>query len=208
VVKVPKFSLYGDGDPKVEEVIQPSLGLRKWTDLSAEEKTIALRHIVNSGWLSGYSKEILESIKYLNREFLRVCPGKRLHRIKPEYGHYGRGDNSSQRMRAAFDDFQDIFVNAHSEELVLLMLSVFAERHVNQTYYGSAQEATDEKKRKELIEEAFQKFDRLANCLNHVFEQFSINAQVTRLGIVPKQDEIIIDEVYNPTLRILADRFC
>jgi len=42
MVKIPEFKVYGQNDPQVEEAIQPSLELRNWSDLGADEKKIAL----------------------------------------------------------------------------------------------------------------------------------------------------------------------
>ncbi len=205
MVKVPKFTLYGDGDPQIEEAIQPCLALRKWSDLETEERVIALQDIINKGWLDDHSKEVLETIAYLNSFFLRQCPGKQLHKIKPKYDHYSGIGNESERMKAAFSDFQEIFLYENSEAMVLRMLSVFAQGHIDRDHLRWAENAEDEEKRKENIEEAFKRFDRLANCLNHIFQQFSVNVQITRSGIIPKQDQKITDEIYEPTLKILAD---
>lgn len=71
--------------------------------------------------------------------------------------------------------------------MVFRMLSKFAESHIDH------------------FDEAFNKFNQLANCLNHIFEQFAVNQLVTRNGFVPRQDDKITEEVYIPTLSILAD---
>ena len=205
MVKVPKFSLYGQNDPQIEEAIQPRLPFRKWDDLETGEKKIALKYIINKGWLDDYSKEILETIDYLNSVFLRQCPGRQLHDIKPEYDSRYGTDNESERRGAAFSDFQNIFINENSEALVLRMLSRFAERYIDPMELKWAENANDEKIREKHISEAFKKFDRLAKCLNHVFEQFSLNVHITRHGLIPKQDEKITDDIYEPTLKLLAD---
>lgn len=204
MVEVPKFLLYGQNDSQIEEAIQPRPALRKWSDLETGEKEIALKYIINKGWLDKYSKEILETIDYLNSVFLRQCPGKQLHKIKPENDYHGRG-NEYERLEAAFLDFQHIFLNEKSEAMVLRMLSRFAQRHIDRLNLEWAENAEDEKKKEKNITEAFKKFDRLANCLNHIFEQFSVNVQITRHGLIPKQDEKITDDIYEPTLKILAD---
>jgi hypothetical protein len=71
---VPKFILYGEGDPATEEAIQPALALRNWSELSKEEKAIALQELDNSGWIAKYSRECLAAIEYLNSAYLRQCP--------------------------------------------------------------------------------------------------------------------------------------
>lgn len=204
-MKIPKFLLYGQDNPSIEQSIQPSLDFRQWSDLSTTEKETALQEIINNGWLTEYSSEILVTIEYLNRVFLRQCPGKNLHRIKPE-SDYGRGyGNSSERMKAALADFQHIFLREELDALVFRMLSRFAQCYIDGYDYQQATKSEDEEEKKEYIEKAFEEFDRLANCLNHILEQFSVNQVLTRNGFVPRQDEKITKEIYVPTLKILAD---
>lgn len=205
MAEVPKFVLYGENDPQIEEAIQPCLGLRNWSDLEIGEKEIALQYIINKGWLDENSKEVLETIDHLNNVFLRQCPGKRLHDIKPRYDHRHGTSNEDERRDAALRDFQRIFLKGKSEAMVLRMLSVLAQRHIDQTELRWAKNEEDNDKREEFIEEAFKKFDHLANCLNHIFEQFSVNVKLTRSSLIPIQDEKITEKIYEPTLRILAD---
>lgn len=205
MIKIPKFLLYGQDDPDVEQNIQPLLVLRRWGDLSDEEKTIAYRQIENSGWLNDYSSEILQTIEYLNSAFLRQCPGRHLHAIKPKQDYRGGYGNEHERKEAALLDFQHIFLQDKSDAMVFRMLSKFASCYIDGYDYRRATETEDEAERQKLTEEAFDKFDRLANCLNHIFEQFAVNQIVTRNGFVPRQDEKIIAEIYIPTLKVLVD---
>ena len=205
-MKIPKFLLYGEDDPKIESNIQPQLALRNWVNLSDEEKQIAFQQLKNSGWVESYSTEILQTIEYLNNAFLRQCPGKHLHAVQPQRDHYRGGyGNESERMKAAITDFQHIFLREKSDAMVFRMLSKFAESHIDHYNYRRANETQDDVERKKLLDEAFNKFDRLANCLNHIFEQFAVNQLITRNGFVPRQDDKITEEVYTPTLSILAD---
>ena len=203
-MKLPKFLLYGQDDPKIETSIQPSLALRRWGELSDSEKQIAFQQLKNTEWVDSYSSEILQTIEYLNYTFLRQCPGKHLHTITPKRDSRGFG-NESERMEAAIVDFQHIFLQDKSDAMVFRMLSKFAGYYIDNSAHRRATESKDEGERKKWIDEAFKKFDRLANCLNHIFEQFAVNQLVTRNGFVPRQDEKITNEVYIPTLRVLAD---
>jgi len=209
MIKIPKFLLFGQDDPITEENIQPSVALRQWGDLSGENKQIALQEIDNKGWLTSrsndfHSNEILQTIVYLNHTFLRQCPGKHLHGIKPRPGYRG-GGNEDDMTKAALLDFQHIFLNETSGSMVFRMLSKFAECYIDSYSYRIATELTDPEEIKEKLTTAFEKFDALANCLNHIFEQFSVNQIITRNGFVPRQDEKIVKEIYTPTLKILAD---
>ena len=198
IMKIPKFLLYGENDPKIESNIQPQLPLRKWGELSDEEKNIAFQELINKGWIDRqYLTKILETIEYLNSTFLRQCPGKHLHSIS------ARVDFDS--MQAALIDFKHIFLNEKSDALVFRMLSKYTESFIYTSDYHLAVGSQDNNERKKLIDEAFFKFDKLADCLNHIFEQFAVNQLVTRNGFIPRQDDKVTEGVYIPTLHILAD---
>ena len=51
-MKIPKFLLYGEDDPKIESNIQPQLALRNWVNLSDEEKQIAFQQLKHSAWVA------------------------------------------------------------------------------------------------------------------------------------------------------------
>jgi hypothetical protein len=191
---IPKFTLYGDGEAAMEQSIQPTFGLRGWTALTKPEKEIAFRQLRNAGWL-GKDKEILETVLYLNHRFLRACPGKNVHKAQ--------GDDDDLRS-AALEDFAEIFLNEKNEALVLLTLSKFAQQLIDTDYLRLVEDKQG-KERTEYLDKAFWFFDRLRNCLNHIFEQFAVSQLVTRNSFVPRQDEKITEQLYKPTLAILSD---
>jgi len=198
--------LYGQGNPNVEEAMQPTLVIRRWSDLSGEEKQVAFHELENRGWLEEHSSEILQTIQYLNHTFLRQCPGRHLHNIKPQSDYHSVGySNEHNLKKAALLDFQHIFLQEKSDAMVFRMLSKLSSCYIDGYDYRRADESNDEKEREKLVNAAFEKFDKLGNCLNHIFEQFAINQVVTRSGFVPRQDEKIIDYIYTPTLQALTD---
>jgi len=201
---IPKFTPYGQGDEATIEAIQPTLPLRGWSALTKAEKETALQQLQNLRWLRS-SDEILGTILRLNQEFLRVCPGKNVHNFEPTSSLYDRGEGNRIRQRdAAVKDFSQIFVHEQNENLVLRMLSLFAQRQINQTILVEAPKREGDE-RKHIVDRAYERFDALANCLNHIFEQFAVNQLVTRRSFVPRQDEKITEHLYKPTLTILSD---
>lgn len=204
MTKLPQYQVYGENNEVVRQSIQPSLSLRQWSDLTREEKIIALEEVKRSGWLNDYNKEVLQTIDYLNYKFLRLCPGRRLHKIKPESDYRGYG-NENVRMEAALEDFEDIFINSDSSDLVLVMLSKLVQSHIDTYKHGLAVKSKNKKERQKYLSEAFSMSDRLSNCLNHIFEQFYIDQLSTRNGLIPKQDQLITEKIYIPTMMALAD---
>lgn len=196
---IPKFALYGKDTIAFDESIQPTLDLRSWNDVQKEERAIALLQIANSGWVTK-EVEIVGAIVHLNHTYLRLCPGRNLHSTPPtfDYGY------SSATRAAAARDFRRIFLE-EGEPLVLRMLSKFAEQLIEEHYLKAAKKEVDSDKRTKYVSDAFQKLDRFAYCINHIFEQFAVNQLLTRNGFIPRQDETIEKELYKPTLKALSD---
>ncbi|MXZ81283.1 MAG: hypothetical protein F4Z15_07980 [Gammaproteobacteria bacterium] len=200
--EIPHFKIYGEDDPGIESRIQPTLPLRDWEFLTRDEKEIALCEFRNKdslldvgpiGFPDNSGEEVLELILYLNHRFLRTLPGKQLHNA-----------NYSDEVRAARADFCNIFLE-ESSELVLVMLSTLLSWRINTSLLDEVKEAKDNEIKNELINSAFREFDSLANVINHIFEQFCVNIWITRSGVVPRQDDKIIREVYVPVLKVLSD---
>ncbi len=205
MINLPKFLLYGQDDPKIESSIQPSLDLRSWGSLISHEKEIAFKELRNRGWYDeNYSSEILITIQHLNHHFLRQCPGQHLHAVQPTQDYRGHS-NEFDRMKAAALDFQHIFLYEKSDSMVFRMLSKFAESYIDRNAYRRASEVVSEEERAKNIGDAFDDFDKLSSCLNHIFEQFSVNQMLTRNGFIPRQEKKIVDQIYTPTLKILTD---
>ena len=205
MAEIPKFALYGENDPQIEGEIQPRLDLRDWSELEEEEKRTALQELMNRNLVRADSDNILAAIFELNRVFLRKCPGKNLHKTTPTYFQGGSLKNGDELNEAAYHDFQRIFLHEKSEAMVFRMLTEYAKSCIDSDSYRLAENAENEGTKENHISNAFKKFDRFAISLNHIFEQFSVNVQFTRNGLVPKQDEKITEYIYEPTLKILAD---
>ena len=198
---IPDFPLFGDNTSGFDESVQPTLDLRGWTDLSETERSTVIQELSNKGWM-GCSSEILHTVEYLNHKFLRLCPGKNLHETQPE----SREVFSDYRQReAAEKDFYAILNRSESEALIMRMISKFAKCFIENNYLIDARQCTENEKRRDLVDKAYNQFDRFANCLNHIFEQFAVNQILTRNGLVPRQDPTIEQNLYRPALQALAD---
>ena len=145
---------------------------------------------------------VVNLINKLNYQFTRIQPGFNVHTMNVEDGYQ---QNDEHLYLAAYEDFRNIFINKKSEDLVLLMLSLYAKCLIDKHELNLVDHETDSEKRKQRIKSAFGRFDNFAICLNHLFDQFSVNIVVTRCGFVPRQDERIVKNIYEPTLEILSD---
>ena len=212
MIEIPLFRLYGEDDPEIEERIQPRLTLRSWDSLIYDDKSILFQTLVNKGWfdytnnknLSYCNEAAIRSVEYLNALYLRVPPGKNLFNHVPEINE--RFPYRDFRViEAGMEDFQEILVNGVPGALVLRMLSKYLSVHISGKNLDDAEKMEDCEARKELIDTAYGKFDKLAAQLNQIFEKFCINVLVTRNGFVPRQDNKINREIYQPVLSVLSD---
>lgn len=199
---IPKFKLFGEDDPDVQAVLRPDRGYRDWNDLNGEHKEIIFRELDRKNIFHPRGRELVRTIEYLNHEHLEICPGKYLHKISR--GSNGRYDERAILL-AAYNDFKYILKNEKSSEIVMLMFSKFVQCFINETSLGFANTLDDIKRKKEIIDEAYERFDSVSGHFNHIFEQFSINQEVTRNGFIPRQDKKITELIYQPTLKILSD---
>ncbi len=103
-IEIPKFSIYGENDPAIQENIQKTLPWRSWDKLNIEEKQIALKQLENDRFVSFRGESILRTIYDLNHKYLRKLYGKNLHYMPPSSNHY-------DKIRLALDDFYHIFLN-------------------------------------------------------------------------------------------------
>lgn len=200
---IPKFRLFGENDSRVEESIQSRLEFRSWVDLSENEKSIAVQQLINRKWLIA-SDEILETINYLNTAFLRTCPGTNLH-SNPIILEYGQVSNGHVRKAAAAEDFKTILKWGKTEALVYRMLTRLAQAYIDNDYLEIAEGEANNEIKIENINKGYEYFDYLSDCLNHIFEQFSVNVRITRSGLMPRQDEVVSNDIYLPTLKMLSD---
>jgi hypothetical protein len=196
MIKFPRFRPFGEGDERVSQSIQPGLELRPWSALKLSEKQTAIQALRQRAVLLQGNFDLYRTIFYLNDKYLRLSPGHRLFGL-PAYA------DMQERLQASTQDFEELFLNAR-EDLVFVMLSKFLEYHIDEDTYKAAIAAEDEALQTPLVEQAFQRFDRVALQFNHVFEQFAVNQLVTRNGLVPRQDDRIASELYEPVLKILA----
>ncbi len=193
---IPNFKIYGENDPIIESPIQPQLDLRDWDSLQRSEKEIALRELLNRDRSFNSRPDISEvivAIQNLNTRFLRTLPGKNLHERKLR-----------DIRDVAWRDFYKIFLEGR-QELVLVMLSKLLSARIRTSLLDGVKETPDSKTKHEKINSAYGKFDSLANILNHIFDQFCVNIWVTRNGILPRQDDRITEDIYEPVLQALSD---
>ncbi len=203
LTNITNFRIYGQGNKREGELIQKQLSLRSWDELKEREKNIAYQEIKNRGWLDEHSNETIEMIEYLNNKYLRLLPGRELHKI-PYKKDYRGNDNIYDRYNAANYDARDIILN-QKEAVVFSAITALADQYINYGILEDAKVETNNNERGELISKAYKNFDKFANCINNIFDQFSINVKLTRSSLIPVQESQITVKVYEPVISILSD---
>ena len=198
--EIPRFKLFSESYPEIIEHIQQQPPLRQWSDIDVEEKQNMLNELVITKVLKDNSRPVLASVAHLNRKYLLVRPGKYLYKHQAFLDRDPLGENSAARK-----DFEEIFVHADSQGLVFEMLSMFAKCFINGYYLDLAKNAKNDEHRAQYIQSAYSDFERLKWHLDNIFGQFGVNMSLTRNGFVPVVDEKILDEIYQPVLRVLSD---
>ena len=190
--KIPKFRIYGEGSKEIQEKIRPTLDLREWDELSAQDKIIAYKFF----WNHQFKWAAKATIQYLNTEYLSAIPGHNL--LDAEYSH-------RDGLEAASTDFQRIFIN-EKQELVFAMLAKFVDRFIDYPALNQLEQIElSEDNFERRVDQAFQSADIHIKSLNHIFEKFAVNQVFSREGLFPRQDQKIIEEIYQPTLKVLSD---
>ncbi len=199
---IPTFKLFGEDDPDVQAVLRPDIGYRDWHDLTVDEKSIALIELGHRTVFDSGDAVLVETILFLNQNYLAQCPGVNFHNVDRSRFE---GHNTQEMILAAYKDFEFIFKNETSSEMVMLMISKYVKCFIYEKELERAEQELDFEKKEKLIQSAYETFDRVASDFNHIFEQFSINQEVTRGGFVPRQSKKISEFIYQPTLEILSD---
>lgn len=217
------FKLWSVTKPEIRILLKPDLGLRSWDDLTLDEKDkiwfnlidyffnvpkksdgtinheeFVLQNTIDNRYSIGYRQEsIISSIKYLNETYMAKCFAPLS--LKSQYlGSYGN-------FPFVCIDFYNIFAK-EKEDVVMELLSAVAFYYFK---YATSRNNKIPKANYETQEEyekrKFAIFDGFLEKLNEVFLQFGIKWILTRNGFIPRQDEKIIEEIYNPVLNYLSD---
>ncbi len=198
----PIFKIYWEWNPEIEAKIKWNLSIKHWDGLEERHKKNIILYLEKKKWIDEYSDILVNIWNYFNEKLMSVYPFRSLNKIIPEkdYSSAYRYKNDYEMKKAAYNDFKEVLLNA-KEEIVYMVISKFAEKQIDFSIYSRLTiDSTDED-----IYKAFEKFDRFCNCFNHISEQYWLDVILTRDWLIPKQDEIIINNVYIPTISLLQN---
>ncbi len=139
-------------------------------------------------------KAVLNAIIYLNEAYRARS--------------YAENFLENSNLNSACLDFYNIFMN-NDEVVVLELISAYSKllflKSKNHEYVSKGEKETDEDFKKRKTDTGYKMFDNFASQLNDVLEQFGVNYHLTRNGFIPRQDQKITQEIYEPVLNSLSD---
>lgn len=173
--------------------MHPSLGYRSWNELTADEKD-KVWHFLKDYFLNDDNLRTFFAIYCLNENH--------------KYRAYGKHFLHNKSKQNAKMDFEHIFKN-ESQNVLLELFSCFSrailtEKSEEIIYRGSNE--SDDEYKKRTNEYRHGDFDKFAERLNDVFEQFGVNVLLTKQGFIPRQDDYITKEIYIPVLTFLSEK--
>lgn len=190
------FKLWSEKNSKANKLLTPSLGLKKWSKLSREEKEKIWCYINN--WFS------MDDRGRNLRVFLSIYKLNNLHK----YQSYAKSFLKDRSFHNASSDFKDIFFE-QDQHVVLELLSCFCsvilqERQNEHSRIYRNDYKSEKEYKKRLIAWRHEEFDKFAEELNNTFEHFGINLFLTRAGFIERQDSKITNGIYVPVLNFLS----
>jgi hypothetical protein len=214
------IKLWSETKPEIKRLLKPDLVMRSWDDLNQEEKLNIWFHLAyyffkadinrkeftienlfsikypdDKKFLIDRQSIIIDTIEYFNNSYMANC-------YTPCYSQQPDGVVA---VVFASVDFFNIFFNK-TEDVVMELFSVYAKFLYKETegMYKHSGETEDEFLQRKINKE-YWAFDKFSEKLNEIFLQYAIKWCLTRDGFIPRQDEKIIEEIYNPVLHYLSD---
>ncbi len=210
-----QFNLWSDLDISALEELKPNLGLRKWSELVEFDKFKVWKNLsefffdndkVQKAYqpyiISAFGGEAIE--KYQNAE----CVEEAIQNLNQKYKvkSFAKVYFEVPHLRSACADFFYIF-HKGTDNLFLELLSLYCDsmlrnqaKQIPERYSTESEENFDDRYQKQR----WQRFDQFAIKLNDIINDFGVDIFLSRAGFVFKQDEKIIKNIYEPTLKFLS----
>ncbi len=179
------FKLWSDANRTAKERLSPQFKLRGWDDISYDDRRNILQHFEHYFYESesaGYSQYVLV-VSNVCRKAFNVLNS--LHKVEPiakNYLHY-------KTHLSAENDLLFIFQEG-TEDIFLEFISVFINIVLVEPW---------------IVENRW-RIDTFKDDLNDMFCQYNINVQISHDQIIPRQDDKITEDIYEPVLEILSNK--
>jgi len=209
------FKFWSDIKKDAKDELRPDFGFRSWSELETEDKQKIWLYLWKDWFFDHREKDVKaffsdkEYQSYRDKDKLR-----KLERIttvldilnrKYKAKTYARSFLDDRRLETALEDFYNIYLR-DSENVVFESLSIYAKKLIIEREDGlqKKEDESDEVFNKRNDEYKWEEFDDFSKDLNDLFDHFGVYVFMTRQGFAPRQDEKIIEDIYQPVLKMLS----
>jgi len=220
------FKLWSEINNDAQKELKPAFGFCSWDQLNNEEKGRIWKYFEEYFFIPEIMYDHARTLVAISNdehqyfEFSEndeIPKRKRInYSIGQMYNKY-RANNYTRNFLLkkthynACLDFYRIFME-EGENVVFELLSFYSKSSLSErhnAYYPivlSEDQKVLQVQKKEREQWEGQPFKEFAQDLNSVFSDFGVNLHLTTSGFAPRQDDRILNEVYEPVLKILSDR--
>jgi hypothetical protein len=199
------FKLWSELNKEALDELKPNFRFRSWNVLSESDKRKIWKHLEFKYFFNTNRKYDRESpfrnkdgyyYEFAGNNHEKFDKQKRIVFIIDDLNNlykaksYGNNFLENKTYSDACLDFYSIFIN-QDEPVVIEILSLYGKHLIEEL-------SIPEK------EDNYNSFDLFAEDINDVFSHFNLNLYLSRLGFVPKQEDKILADVYEPVLNSLS----
>lgn len=213
------FKFWSEIKKEARDEMRPDFGFRSWDDLASDDKIKIWLYLWKNWFFDPNRNDFEAFISYKHFASDKDTEkSKKLERItvaldflNNEYKAkaYARNFLDNRSIGTALNDFYSIYLKGN-ENVVFELLSIYAKKIITERENGLQQkkEETVSEFTKRNEEYKWMEFDEFVEDLNEVFDHFGVYVFLSRQGFIPRQDEKIIKDIYQPVLKILtADEY-
>lgn len=214
------FKTWSATNPDIKKELKPDIGIRNWDSLNKDEKYKIWKYLESFFFKTSISFSIDDyyngKIQFYDDPWISNGTYKQT-RIENtilllndmyKAQSYARNYLEYPILENACYDFFNIFINGN-ENLVLELLSLYCVYLIEEKEQFTIEKSNNENEdeyQKRLTDYRYEIFDKFSERLNEVFIDFGLNYLLTRQGFIPRQEEKIITEIYEPVLKALSDQ--
>ncbi len=178
------FKLWSKTNSEAKELLTPNLSIRSLSDCNEEDRKIILKNFINKGWFSDSDHQ-----PYVHNAIREFSDANKASNFCPEtlnHGgpHYYAGSLKDCCKSCTHKDLWSIFLNM-PKEISYELISYYVNELDNSDYY--------------------QHRNKFRDYFNDISNQFMLDIVMIEDQFVPRQDEKIVKEIYEPVLKFFSD---
>lgn len=210
------FKLWSEYNPEAVSSLKPNLGFRDWGSITEKEKELMWKHletyffvpVERKRWVQSYSgsqEDYFESqnTNNITRIYKSIAAISYHYKVRNLASNFIVDQSEFSACRDFLAIFKDFDHHAVIELLSFYCKALLFERE-NSFYHSPSSFNSKEQYESKKLEWELEKFNEFQKDLNDVFTDFGVNVSLTSSGFIPRQDEKIIQEIFEPVMQCLA----